>query len=169
MSKDYDLKKIDNFGLRLELYIKINFDSAAEFSRFIEIDPSRINSYLKGRSAPTTKQLYKFHYTGANIVWLLTGEGAMYASNDIGRELYKKNKEKYLQVQHEDDEEIANYIREHSIYFNPDDDSYDENNNSDDKTNPDEDDNSEDLNDFFNELGEKIKELPEMINKLKNK
>jgi hypothetical protein len=81
----------------------------------------------------------------------------------------KKNKDKYLQVQHENDEEIANYIREHSIYFNPDDEAFDDDNNSDDIISQDEDDNSEELNNFFYELGEKIKELPEMINKLKNK
>jgi hypothetical protein len=90
MSKDYDLKKNENFGIRLDLFIKLNYESAAEYARVLNIDRSQVTSYIKGRTIPPTKSLPNIHNSGANIVWLITGEGAMYANNDTGRELYKK-------------------------------------------------------------------------------
>lgn len=170
MSNSYKIKKNDNFGLRLELFIKINFESAAEFARLIDVDRSRVTSYVKGRSAPNVKILIRIYDIGANIIWLLTGKGAMYSMNDAGRSLYSKNKDKYHCVQHESDEDIERYLQDTSLIYEPDKKSDDT---ADIENDDDNDDNYDDVianaEEYFHNLAEQIKMMPDIIKSLTNK
>ncbi|HRT68142.1 MAG TPA: hypothetical protein P5216_05330 [Bacteroidota bacterium] len=64
--------------------------SAQQFAFLLNETRDKIISYELGRSAIPIRMLIELYNRGINIIWLLTGEGDIFAKNEAGRR-FKQN------------------------------------------------------------------------------
>mgnify|MGYP000028081636 CR=1 FL=1 len=78
-------------GNRLRSFAKARCGTLVAFASLLGVAPQQLQPYVSNKRFPQDDILEKMAAMGCNIHWLLTGEGAMYADNEAGRELYKKS------------------------------------------------------------------------------
>ena len=76
-----EIRNIANEGTKL---------SARQFAYLLDETPDKILNYENGRAAISIKLLINLYYRGFNPVYILTGEGSVFADNDAGLDLKKK-------------------------------------------------------------------------------
>lgn len=59
--------------------------SAQQFAFLLNETRDKIISYELGRSSIPVRMLIELYKRGINIIWLLTGEGEIFAKNEAGR------------------------------------------------------------------------------------
>ncbi|HOV92104.1 MAG TPA: hypothetical protein PLC04_03370 [Candidatus Kapabacteria bacterium] len=64
--------------------------SAQQFAFLLNETRDKIISYELGRSAIPIRMLIELYNRGINIIWLLTGDGDIFAKNEAGRR-FKQN------------------------------------------------------------------------------
>lgn len=68
--------------------------SSNQFAHLFNESLHRILSYEQGRSNVPVYIIYQLYYRGINPIFLITGEGSLFAPNKAGEELYEKIKGK---------------------------------------------------------------------------
>lgn len=63
--------------------------SAEQFAYLLEETGDRIRNYELGRAGVPARLLYNLYYRGFNPIYILTGEGSVYAPNSKGEEIRK--------------------------------------------------------------------------------
>ena len=64
--------------------------SARQFAHLMNETADKILNYEVGRAAVSVQLLINLYYRGFNPVYILTGEGSMFADNEKGREFRSK-------------------------------------------------------------------------------
>lgn len=77
-------------GERIRKFGEIVYGSVEEFARALKVAPSNLQKYLNGERNPGLATLQRLFELGCNINALIGTEGAMFADNDAGRELWRR-------------------------------------------------------------------------------
>jgi hypothetical protein len=64
--------------------------SAEQFAYLLEETGDRIRNYELGRAGIPVRLLYNLYYRGINPIYIITGEGSVFAPNKEGEELENK-------------------------------------------------------------------------------
>lgn len=78
-------------GERLRHFAKEHSKTLAAFAEGLGIVPQQLQPYVSGERFPKDDLLEKIAMMGCNLNWLVTGEGSMYADNEAGWALQRKN------------------------------------------------------------------------------
>lgn len=71
----------------MRLFGETVYNSVKEFAEAVKMAPPNLQKYMNDDREPGSGVLRKLYNLGCNINWLLTGQGDMFADNDIGRQL----------------------------------------------------------------------------------
>lgn len=75
------IRNIANEGTKL---------SARQFAYLLDETPDKILNYENGRASISVKLLINLYYRGFNPVYILIGEGSVFADNEAGIELRRR-------------------------------------------------------------------------------
>lgn len=74
-------------GQRMRLFGESVYSSIKEFAQAVKMAPPNLQKYMNDEREPGSGILRRLYDIGCNINWLLTGNGNMFADNEIGRSL----------------------------------------------------------------------------------
>jgi hypothetical protein len=74
-------------GDRLRFFGETVYDSVKEYALAIKMAPPNLQKYMNNEREPGSTVLRKLYALGCNINWLLSGQGEMFADNEVGRHL----------------------------------------------------------------------------------
>jgi|GEM_PF-2898745 len=77
-------------GERIRLFGETVYDSIKEYAQAIKMAPPNLQKYMNNEREPGSTVLRKLYGLGCNINWLLSGNGEMFADNEVGRMLQPK-------------------------------------------------------------------------------
>lgn len=72
-------------GERMRLFGETVYKSVKEFAEAVKMAPPNLQKYMNNDREPGSGVLRKLYALGCNINWLLTGQGDMFADNEVGR------------------------------------------------------------------------------------
>lgn len=84
---------MNTFSERLQVFLDVCYPkkNLHKFVFLVNINTATVYRYLSGDTEPKASVLRDIEEkAGCSVSWLLTGNGEMYAQNEIGRALYKE-------------------------------------------------------------------------------
>jgi hypothetical protein len=78
-------KTLASTGQRMRFFGETVYRSVKEFAEAVKMAPPNLQKYMNDDREPGSGVLRKLYSLGCNINWLLTGQGPMFADNEVGR------------------------------------------------------------------------------------
>lgn len=81
---------MESIGLRMRSFGKFAYGTISAFASAMQMKPPALHPYLENKTEPGTKIIMRLWFLGCDCTWLLTGKGNMFAANERGETLERK-------------------------------------------------------------------------------